>query len=182
MKKSILLLHGFTGNSQSYFLPFLADRYSAHTVFCPSFPDPNTPDIDAWTKVVKELPTKKFDLVVAHSLAGAFAVSLLGRGIIETKALVMISASSGPKNNPYMSSFLRYPLDFETVKKAVPTIVTVQSFDDPWTFPEEGILNVKYTGGYGLFFADKGHFETTDLPQEVLATLDRLLEPAPPAR
>lgn len=178
MKQSILLLHGFTCSSKSFFFPSLKKRYGKkYTVFVPDLPSPMHPDIDEWTEVIAHLPEKSFSIIIAHSLGGTFALSLLSRGIIHCNFLVMIGSSPGPKLHPLLHTFLKYPIDFPSIMSGVQKIVTIQSLDDPWTFPEYGILNIRYTKGkgYGMIYADKGHFETEDLPEEVLRTIDALL-------
>lgn len=118
------------------------------------------------------MPTHTFDLVVAHSLGGAFAFSLLTRGLLSCRTLVAIGSSPGPKDHPGMNTFLKYPIDFPLVRKRAERIIVVQSFDDPWTHPEYGIILLKHTNGTGLFYADKGHFDSADLPQDLLCIVD----------
>lgn len=175
MKKSILLLHGFTCTSDSFFFPSLKRRYAEHSVYAPDLPSPHDPHIDLWSAGVTDLPIHRFDLVIAHSLGGTLALSLLSRDLIHTSALIMIGSSPGPKMLPSLNTFLQYPIDFPNIIKKTPNIITVQSLDDPWTFPEYGLLNIKYTKGYGLIFANKGHFETSTLPSPILHIIDSIL-------
>ncbi len=176
MSTDILLLHGFASTGESYFLPSLRERYKAeHTVHAPSFPSPNEPHIDAWTSVYESLPTKSFKAVIAHSLGGSFALSLLSRGLLDCESLMMIGSSPGPKEHAGMNTFLKYPVDFDTIRTRAGEIVTVQSLDDPWTFPEYGLVMIRHTRSYGMVFADQGHFEKDHLPESVLSTLDRMV-------
>jgi predicted alpha/beta hydrolase family esterase len=173
----LLLLHGFASSSRSYFLPWLKSRYETegHTVSAPDFPEPHAPHVDQWTQAYEQLHQTEFNAVVAHSLGGTFALSLLSRKLLACDLLIMIGSSPGPKDNPHMNTFLKYPLDFDAARSNAKEIVTVQSFDDPWTLPEYGIVNVKQSKGYGLFYADKGHFETETLPEEVTAAIDAVM-------
>lgn len=177
----VLLLHGFKCTSQSYFLPFLRQHCSAmeHSVHAPDLPDPQAPDVDRWTATIEALPAKAFDLVVAHSLGGCFALSLLSRRLITAKSLMLISTSPGPKELPVMQSMLKYPLDLEVIASRTPRVVIVQSLDDPWNFPEYGIVTLRHMKGLAMFFADKGHFETPGLPGDVVAMIDRMLAGQP---
>ncbi|TSC79198.1 MAG: Uncharacterized protein G01um101425_698 [Candidatus Peregrinibacteria bacterium Gr01-1014_25] len=177
----VLLLHGFKCTSQSYFLPFIRQHCAAAgvTVHAPDLPDPTSPDVDRWTAAVEALPVKTFDLVVAHSLGGCFALSLFSRQRITARSLMLISTSPGPKELPVMQSMLKYPLDLEVVAARMPRIVIVQSLDDPWIFPEYGIVTLRHMKGLAMFYADKGHFETPDLPGDVVAMIDRLIAGQP---
>lgn len=74
-----------------------------------------------------------------------------------------------------MNTFLTYPINFDAIREAGTKMITCQSFDDPWTNPEYGILLVKQGGGHGIFYADMGHFEMEILPNEVLQALDTSL-------
>lgn len=173
--RSILLLHGFVSTSDSYFLPSLKKRYALHRVFAPDLPDPAHPDLDAWTAAIEALPVRELDLIVAHSLGGTFAWSLLSRKVISCKTLVTLGSSPGPKEHADLQGFLRYPLNFAAVREQVRTSLLVHSLDDPWVFPEYALVAMRHTKGRTLFYTDQGHFEQEELPEEVLTLLDRSL-------
>lgn len=173
----VLLLHGFKCSSQSYFFPHLKGylEKAGHSVFAPDFPAPETPDIDAWTAIVDGLPVHRFDLVVGHSLGGCLAYSMLTRGRLAAGTLAVIGASPGPKENVHMNTFLKYPLDFAAINKRVGKTLVIHSLDDPWTYPEYALVSLRETKGLALLYADKGHFETPSLPEDVLAAFDAAL-------
>lgn len=176
MGKKVLLLHGFNSSSKSYFFPALFQRYKdEHEIYVVDCPNPASPDIDVWTETVLDLKQKNFDLIVAHSLGGTLALSMLTRELITCRTLMTIGSSHGPKHDISMNSFLKYLISFETIRKLGTDIIVVHSFDDPWTHPEYGILLVKQSRGHGIFYADKGHFEMNILPKEVLQALDTAL-------
>lgn len=168
MKKA-LLLHGFMSNEESFFLPDTKNKLEAlnYEVFSKSYPSPNNPNIEQWTSSYLELNQKEYDLVIAHSLGGTFALNLITRDQLQTKKLVMLGSSIGPKNNAGMNTFLTPPLELEKVKANVAQIIIMQSFDDPWTLPVYGQVALQSLNAIGLFYSDKGHFETTTLPNEI---------------
>lgn len=173
---SMLLLHGFKSSADSYFFPSLRRKYEKnHTVAAPNFPLPDEPEIDKWTDAFTQTCTKDYDLVVAHSLGGAFACSLITRGLLTCKTLILIASSPGPKDDIHMNTFLKYPLSFPEVRKNAKHIFVVQSLDDPWTIPEYGLITLKHTEGTGIFYANKGHLEDPELPEEVVQCIDRAL-------
>ncbi len=177
MRPSLLLLHGYNSSSKSYFFPFLQERYkNSCDVFLPDLPGPTTPDVDVWTKAVLDCKQTHFTTVIAHSLGGALALSLLSRGLITADHLLLLCTSPAPKEMRVMNTVLKYPLEYEDIKKAVPDVLIAHSFDDPWTHPEYGMILIKELKARGIFFADKGHFETKDLPDDLLSYTDRWLQ------
>jgi|GEM_PF-3626509 len=160
------------GDSQSYFFPSLKNRFATHDICALDYPNPKTPHIDEWTELFQTQNKSHFDLVIAHSLGGTFAWSLLSRGLLTCDVLVTMGSSPGPKDDPGMQTFLKYPLDYEKIRTAAKKIIVVQSMDDPWTIPEYGIVHLKHSKGTGLFYADKGHFETEELPEDVFRLLE----------
>ncbi|PKL36392.1 hypothetical protein CVV38_00580 [Candidatus Peregrinibacteria bacterium HGW-Peregrinibacteria-1] len=174
--KKILGIHGFMGNEKVYFFPWIKSRYQNHAeIHIPSFPNPKTPHIHEWTETIKELPENDFDLIIAHSLGGTFALSLIMRDIIKTKHLITIGSSPGPKETSDMSTFLNYPLEFPKIMPKIESYTIVHSFDDPYTYPEYAITSLKHSKGTGIFYADQGHFETLQLPKEVTTIIDQII-------
>lgn len=173
----VLLLHGFKGTGTSRFLPSLTARYTAngHRVFSPDLPSPDQPHIDAWTETVRALPVQDFDLIVGYSLGGCLAFSMLSRSLISTRTLAVIGASPGPKDNEHMNTFLNYPLNFDVINERAKKTIVIHSLDDPWTYPEYAFVTLRHTRGTAMLYADKGHFETETLPDDLLETLDRTL-------
>jgi predicted alpha/beta hydrolase family esterase len=168
MKKA-LLLHGFMSDENSFFLPNTKTELEAlkYEVYLKSYPNPQNPNIEEWVNSFLEFNLKEFDLVIAHSLGGTFALNLITRELLKAKILIMLGSSVGPKNNAGMNTFLTPPLELEKVKASVPKIIIAQSFDDPWTLPAYGKVAVQSLNAIGLFYANKGHFETKSLPEEI---------------
>lgn len=100
-------------------------------------------------------------------------LGLLSRGHLTADHLLLISVSPGPKEKPEMNNFLKYPLEFTRINAAAKNIVVAQSLDDPWTYPEYANVLVKDTKGTGMLYADRGHFESEALPDDILSVIDR---------
>ena len=166
-----MLLHGFLSSNQSYFLPKLHSdlKMLGHTVLSPSLSNPSQPILENWIMEIMDLVEgqTKLDCIVAHSLGGLLALQLLSQNKIETKKLILISSSFGPKSLSVMNNFLSPPIDIDTIKNRAKKIYTVFSFDDPWTESEYGILQVKQLQSIGITYPNQGHFENDDLPEEV---------------
>src|SRR5210317_1614879 len=107
MKKA-LLLHGFMSDENSFFLPNTKTELEAlnYEVYLKSYPNPQNPNIEEWVNSFLEFNLKEFDLVIAHSLGGTFALNLITRELLKAKILIMLGSSVGPKNNAGMNTFL----------------------------------------------------------------------------
>ncbi len=176
--KRVLLLHGYFGTRDSYFFPFLRERFSSQgcDVFCPSLPKSDKPELSSWVNEVGDWCSRgPVDLAVCHSLGGTLAMSLITQDLIDLRALVAIASSFGPKEEVELNSFLVPSIDLTKIRK-IKRLFAVSSFDDPWTHHEYSSLFVKQCGAVGLFYRDQGHFETETLPEEVLAIIDVCLE------
>lgn len=169
--KSYLLLHGFMSSSESYFLPDLKVKLEASgaTVLSPSCPNPETPELTDWIDCAKAAlgDRTEIEMIVAHSLGGSLALQLLSAGAIRANRVLIIGSSFGPEENPAMDSFTTKPLNFRKIKENAGKIYSAFSFDDPWTAPEYGNLNVKQLGAIGIVYGDQGHFELEQLPEEL---------------
>lgn len=170
-KQSCLLLHGFMSTADSYFLPDLTTKLLANGlhIFAPSCPNPEAPQLSEWISCVTKTLGKQrhLEMIIAHSLGGLLALQLLSQNMIQADRLFMIGASFGPKENMAMNTFLNPPLNIEQIKRNTQKIYTAFSFDDPWTAPEYGILKVKQLDAVGIVYNTQGHFECSQLPQEL---------------
>jgi len=166
-----VLFHGFSSSNDSYFLPTISNdlKTLGHTVLSPSLSRSEEPILDNW--IMESMDSignrKNLDCIVAHSLGGLLALQLLSQNKIKSNKLVLIGSSFGPKTLPEMNNFLYPPINIEKIKNNAENIYSVFSFDDPWTEPEYGILQVKQLNATGITYSNKGHFEDKDLPDEV---------------
>jgi predicted alpha/beta hydrolase family esterase len=180
-RKRILLLHGYFGSQDSFFLPFLKKKLlrEGHDVFCPSLPHSDKPILSAWVEVTQEwCSLGPVDLAICHSLGGTLAMSLVTQDLIDLKALVVIGSSFGPKDEAELNTFLVPSIDLKKIRQ-IKRLFAVSSFDDPWTHHEYSNLFVKQCGAVGLFFSNKGHFESETLPEEVMAMISLCLKESP---
>lgn len=165
------------GDSNTYFFPSLKkELLSFGEIVAPSFPNPEQPCFDEWRDYfVQNVIDQNFDLTVCHSLGGTFAMNLISQGVLSTRCLVTISSSHGPKSIDCLNTFLSPKIDLEKLKELEKYFV-IQSFDDPYTHPEFGTLLVKQANAIGLFYNNLGHFEVSELPQDVMSILISALQ------
>lgn len=169
-----LLLHGFMSDKDSFFLPNTKEYLESlgFEVFLDSYPNPNNPSFTEWVQTFKNINQSEFDLVIAHSLGGTFALNLITQGIMTTQKLVMLGSSMGPKKNSDMNSFLIPALNLVKIMEQTPEIFVLQSYDDPWTLPVYGQVSIQSLNAVGLYYADQGHFEREHLPKHIWQLLD----------
>ena len=169
-----LLLHGFMSDKDSFFLPNTKEYLESlgFKVYLESFPSPKAPSLTEWVRTFKNINQSEFDLVIAHSLGGTFALSLITQGLMTTQKLVMIGSSIGPKENLDMNSFLTPALNLAKIIESTPEIFVLQSYDDPWTLPIYGQVSIQSLNAVGLYYADQGHFEVQRLPKHIWQLLD----------
>ena len=177
-RKRILVLHGYFGTQDSFFLPYLREHFTklGHEAFCPSLPQSDKPKLVSWISAVQDwCALGPVDLAVSHSLGGTLAMNLVSQDLIELQALVVIGSSFGPKDEPNLNTFLNPSIDLNKLKK-IRHRIAICSYDDPWTHHEYSTLFIKQCNAIGLFYSDKGHFETNLLPAEAMAIIASCLD------
>lgn len=176
-KPVLLMLHGWGGNGNCEFFPQVKKIFSKKaTIINPDMPTPLKPRVKKWIETTKDaIKNKKIDVCLCHSLGGTLAMNMISQGLLNTKCLITVGSSYGPKNDFYMDKFLKPPINLSKLKE-LKKFYAVASYDDPATCPEYSTLLVKQANAVGIFYNKKGHFiNGTELPDEVIDIIKKNL-------
>lgn len=135
-KYHFVLLHGFTGNPEANFFPWLKRELEkrGHTVEVPLLPNTNNPDINEQARFV--LNNCRFNsntVVLGHSLGSVIAAKVCETLNAPIKKLVLAAGFLQPKfldkKRPFEKTFT-WKFDFSKIKKNTSEIVILRATND----------------------------------------------------
>lgn len=139
-KIKIVILHGSFGDTEENWIPYLRDNLSllGHEVITPQFPTGETQNLKNWTdhfhKSVGELAENM--ILVGHSIAPSFILSLLGNAQKKVKAVVLVSGFlhdlGVAEFDKVNHSFTHAEFDWEKIKNSFVNGHSFHGIDDPY--------------------------------------------------
>lgn len=191
MTKRAYIIHGWGGDSEEAWFPWLKKELSARgfEVSIPAMPNTDEPDIDAWVGHLTEtigIPDEQTYLV-GHSIGCQTILRYLALrdgtkigGIVCVAGWFSLMNLESVEEERIAKPWLELPIDFDRVKAAVPKIVAIFSDDDPVIPLESNVKDFKEKLGAEIIVeSGKGHFsrsdKVTELPS-VLSTLVKMVE------
>jgi len=133
--KQVFIIHGWGGNPQGNWFPWLQTELEKRgvQVVVPAMPNPSHPQMDEWLgfldKVVGKVDENTF--FVGHSLGCITILRYLERlkdGRIG--GTVLVAGFSESIGIPELDSFFETPVDYETVKERCDTFIAINSDND----------------------------------------------------
>jgi len=178
--KKVLLVHGFTGDGNGVWFPWLKRELEnrGYEVFNPNLPDSRRPDLDAWLSAIGPFMEKlgSDDIIVAHSLGGKLALHAVLKYRKKIRKLILIAPAIGRRSESewerrhqewpgeeirVLRRFYDAHIPLEHVAQFVET-TAIFSDNDPYVpappreyFPNEW--------GYEVWY-DLGHFLDSRIP------------------
>lgn len=183
----IILVHGYKSSPEKNFFPWLSNELKRRgfEVICPELPNPENPDVVAWTEtLVKEVKVlTKDDVIVGHSLGGAAALRMLEAVEARTtpQACVLISAPWFI-NAEQLRGFFLTELDHDVLMWRASKFVVIHSKNDP-------VIPFSHAERYAQVFHARlvsteadGHFDGVEYPillDEIVKVANEPIEFAP---
>lgn len=186
--KKAYIIHGWEGNSQGGFLPWLKKELEnkGYQVSVPDMPDANTPQISAWLGKMQELigvPDEN-TILIGHSLGGLAILlylqslppqSRVGQAVLVASVIEDIKDLS-PEGAVIINSWLEKGknLEADKIKEVCPQINAFFSDDDPFIPLTSEQIAREQLGAITVIEHQKGHFnQETDIYEvpEVLAII-----------
>jgi len=146
-----LLIHGFEGNADMNWFPWMKQQLEARgfEVFVPDMPDPAHPKFDAWMDALLPYVEKlgEDDIVVGYSLGSKAAVGVIERANKKVGALYLISSAIGEVSErdwdaikkkmgdsdfDSLKDFWLTPVDMGRIDSLVSKKVIAMSDEDPY--------------------------------------------------
>jgi uncharacterized protein len=136
----VFILHGTYGTSDgnwAHWLKAELDKIGCE-VIVPQFPTPEGQSLDSWMGVIEDY-IDQLDgqtVVVGHSLAPVFMLSVLENIEVPIKALVSVAGWAGhlpnPDFGPLNETFFEKEFDWEKIKNNCENFVMLNSDNDPY--------------------------------------------------
>jgi uncharacterized protein len=163
-----IIIHGAYGNSEENWIPWLKSELEkkGYEVFAPNFPTPEGQSLKNWLKVFEEY--EKFlgpdTVLVGHSLAPAFILSVLEKSQNSVLACFFVSGFTGKLNNPKFDkinqSFTEKTFDWKKIKSRCRNFVVFASDNDPYVPGEKtGELADRLDAEF-VYIKGAGHFNS----------------------
>ncbi len=185
--KHVIIVHGWGGNAQSEWFPWLKRELESRGVSADALTMPNTeaPEISHWvTHLAKSVHPGDETYLVGHSM-GCQAIL---RYIEKSPATAKISGAllvagfitslsdeimKNPEEAQIAQPWLETPLNLEKIHAKVPKIISILSDDDPY-IPEDNWEEFRKLGE-ALIEHGKRHFNSITEPI-ILETLLEMME------
>lgn len=142
----VVIVHGSYGSPDENWFPWLANnlRTLGHTTSSPTFPSPDGQSLDSWLrKFESEIgPLTSNMVLVGHSLAPAFILSLLERAAGPVEGVFLVSGFLGPLGLEEFDSinetFTCREFNWDRVRSNAGAIHVYNSDDDPYVPIDKG--------------------------------------------
>lgn len=186
MAKRVFLVHGWAGNPENCWFPWLRKELEARNieVFTPKMPDPENPQIETWVPFLKkEVGNVNEDTYfIGHSI-GCQTIMRFLEGLDEKVGGIIFVA--GFFNLPFLETeeekdiarpWLETPINTDKIKNLTKNIIAIFSDDDPdvsldETKPFKERLDAKIIIEKGM-----GHFSDDEEITEIPSVLNELLK------
>jgi len=151
--KNYVLLHGFDGNSDGIFFPWLKKELEKRGLKyqCPNLPNPQKPTEDEQVKFVLE--NCQFDqntILFGHSLGAVVAMKVLEKLPIKIAGLVLAGCFTNPdfkdRPRPFHKTF-SWEFDFKKIRNNCGSIIILSDPNDYAVYFEQGKLLQKELSG-----------------------------------
>lgn len=164
----IYLIHGWSGNSNNAWFPWLKEKLLENNfkVTVPEMPDADSPKIETWIEKIKEVcpSPNENTLFIGHSI-GCQAimrfVEKLGKPIgkiILVAPFFNLNHLQTEEEKVIAKPWLESPIDFKKIKNNTKEIVAIFSDNDPDVDLSEKDLFEKNLNAKIVIEHNKGHF------------------------
>ena len=174
----VLIVHGSFGNPSENWFPWLKKELEklGCSVTVPTFPTPEGQNLISWLKVIEDYPFDEETIVIGHSLAPAFLLSVLEKSTVKAAFFVAsFNASLGnPEFDEVNNTFVHLPFDWKAIRSHSSSFHVYHSDNDPYVPLELGEevandLEVELTlvKGAGHFNSSSGYTEFPLLLEDI---------------
>ncbi|TSC58072.1 MAG: hypothetical protein Greene041679_182 [Parcubacteria group bacterium Greene0416_79] len=178
----VFLIHGWEGNPQNHWFPWLSLELKANgfEVNAPQMPHAGEPRVLEWTRFLERYVGKpnRHTYFVGHSL-GCIAIA---RHLAELPArvkvggCVFVAGFSGRLNIPEIKEFYELPFDPNQAKAHCDKFTMIFSDNDPYVPIEKSLEFAKQLGAKTILERGKGHFTTRDGVKALPSAFSALLK------
>jgi predicted alpha/beta hydrolase family esterase len=182
--KNALIIHGAYGNNQDNWIPWLTKQLEQQSYFVtvPNFPTPENQNLNAWMEIIAMYNFNTETVIVGHSIACAFILSLLETHSVKQAILVAsfiddltTSEFDATQFDTINKTFYDKDFNWEAIKNNTKNISIIHSDNDPYVplWHAEKIANS--LGVKPIIIAGGGHFGSKEQCNEFPKLLEKIL-------
>ncbi|MFH0867777.1 MAG: alpha/beta hydrolase [Candidatus Woesearchaeota archaeon] len=168
MNPNIIIIHGSYGNPNHNWFPWLKEELEKLNcrAFVPEFPTPKNQNLNTWLNIFKNYETylDENSILVGHSIACAFILSILEKINIKIKASFLVAGFIGPLGNEYYDSisktFTQKEFNWGKIKSNCSNFFVYSSDNDPHVQLSKGHEIAKNLDSKLILVKNAGHFNT----------------------
>ncbi len=159
----IFIIHGVYGSPEENWIPWLKSELEdlGCEVFAPKFPTPEGHNLENWLSILKDYEVDEDTILVGHSMACAFVLSVLEKLDKPVKACFFVAGWTGLLNDPLdelNKTFVDRNFDWEKIKQNCKKFVLFSSDNDPYVSLDLGKKLASDVGGELTVVKGAGHF------------------------
>ena len=186
MAKRVFIIHGWGGNPNEGWLPWLKRELEVRgfLVSVPEMPDADEPRVETWVPyLTSQVGTPDEDTYfVGHSIGCLTILKYLERMAAPVGGAVFVAgwfsltpeATPTPAEQEIARQWLAQPIDFGKVRRTTKNFTAIFSDDDPDVPIENTKLFHDRIGAEVLIQSGKGHFGGSDGVRELPAARDAI--------
>lgn len=191
MKKRVFIIHGWGGNPEEGWFPWLKKELEAKgfEVRVPAMPDTENPEIETWVSYLAKsvgMPDEN-TYFVGHSIGCQTILRYLDSlpedakvgGVVLVAGWVSLTpmATRTEEEKEIVMPWYKNPIDLQKVKKQSKKITAIFSDNDPFVPLKENSETYKNELGAKIIIENnKGHFSGSDGITELPSALNAVLE------
>jgi len=182
MKKRVFLIHGWEGNPQNHWFPWLKGELEKRgfEVLSLKMPNPNYPVVSEWISKISDevgMPDEQ-TYFVGHSLGSISIIRYLETLQKGSKVggAVFVAGFINKINAPEIDKFSSLPLDIGKVKNTTNNFVCIFSDNDEYISLKVSNEFAKSLGAKAILEKGKGHFCSGDGVSQLPSVLQSLIE------
>lgn len=188
MKRAIII-HGWDGSPNEAWFPWLANELEdrGFEVQVPGMPDPERPNIEAWTTKLTEVVGRLDEetILVGHSIGVQTILRYLEQadgtagGVLAVAGWFTLIPEEigGPEEEAIAEPWLKTPINTDTVKAKTGGMIAIFSNDDPVVGAENMEMFEERLGARIVIVRDRGHLggdgNAKEVP-EILQSVEQL--------
>jgi len=188
MVKKVFLIHGWDGNPENAWFPWLKAELEAKDfeVIIPAMPNPEEPKIDEWVSKLKELANDPDEEIyfIGHSIGCQTILRYLESlsenakvgGVIFVAGWFHLTNLSGPEEEKIAQPWLETPINFDKIITHTNNFLAIFSNNDPFVLLSDKDIFKEKLGAEIIIEQEKGHFDDEAGIKELPSALNSLLD------
>lgn len=132
LKNKILILHGWEGDPNLYWIPQAKQRFEekGYEVHAPQMPGGYFPKKEEWLKIIEGFRPNENWILIGHSLGGVTILKYLEITSIKIARAILIATPFEPMKFTPIANFFEGGFDWEKIKKNCSNFIVLNESDD----------------------------------------------------